>query len=191
MVLPGEFHRQRSLACYSPWGRKRVRHDLLTKQWRQPPKQSRTLGMIGGILDRIGKGWEEQAKTNWCGQAPFWVSSSQRTPFHHSHWREGVYIGQIYLWTTLIKYSVSHSPHIMSDWPCPQVLNLQAYLKASSQSRSTNELIKTVWGPQGEWIAPYILYSFLSHRAHGRYSIYPHWLVELTHQLSCSSGPWY
>ena len=27
VFLPGEFHRQRSLAGYSPWGCKRVRHD--------------------------------------------------------------------------------------------------------------------------------------------------------------------
>ena len=29
--LPGKSHEQRSLAGYSPWGRKRVRHDLATK----------------------------------------------------------------------------------------------------------------------------------------------------------------
>ena len=27
VFLPGEFHGQRSLAHYSPWGLKRVRHD--------------------------------------------------------------------------------------------------------------------------------------------------------------------
>ena len=32
VVLPGEFHGQKSLAGYSPWGHKRVRHDLATKQ---------------------------------------------------------------------------------------------------------------------------------------------------------------
>ena len=30
--LPGKFHGQRSLAGYNPWGYKRVRHDLATKQ---------------------------------------------------------------------------------------------------------------------------------------------------------------
>ena len=30
--LPGKFHGQRSLEDYSPWGRKRGRHDLATKQ---------------------------------------------------------------------------------------------------------------------------------------------------------------
>ena len=34
VFLPGEFHEQKSLAGYSPWGHKRVRHDLLTKQQR-------------------------------------------------------------------------------------------------------------------------------------------------------------
>ena len=32
VFLRGEFHGQRSLAGYSPWGLKRVRHDLLAKQ---------------------------------------------------------------------------------------------------------------------------------------------------------------
>ena len=30
--LPGKSHGQRSLAGYSPWGRKRVGHNLATKQ---------------------------------------------------------------------------------------------------------------------------------------------------------------
>ena len=32
IFLPGEFHGQRSLVGYSPWGHKRVGHDLVTKQ---------------------------------------------------------------------------------------------------------------------------------------------------------------
>ena len=32
VFLPGKSHRQRSLAGYSPWGQKRVEHDLATKQ---------------------------------------------------------------------------------------------------------------------------------------------------------------
>ena len=32
VVLPGKSHGQRSLVGYSPWGRKRVRHDLVSKQ---------------------------------------------------------------------------------------------------------------------------------------------------------------
>ena len=32
VFLPGKSHGQRSLVGYSPWGRKRVRHNLATKQ---------------------------------------------------------------------------------------------------------------------------------------------------------------
>ena len=35
IFLPGESHGQRSLAGYSPWGHKRVGHDLTTKT---PPR---------------------------------------------------------------------------------------------------------------------------------------------------------
>ena len=35
VFLPGKSHRQRSLAGHSPWGRKRVGHDLETKQQPQ------------------------------------------------------------------------------------------------------------------------------------------------------------
>ena len=32
VFLPGKFHEQRSLVGYSPWGHKRVRYNLATKQ---------------------------------------------------------------------------------------------------------------------------------------------------------------
>ena len=32
VFLSGKSHEQRSLVGYSPWGRKRVRHDLVTKE---------------------------------------------------------------------------------------------------------------------------------------------------------------
>ena len=32
VFLPGKSRRQRSLVGYSPWGRKRVEHDLVTEQ---------------------------------------------------------------------------------------------------------------------------------------------------------------
>ena len=35
VFLPGEFHGWRSLAGYSPWGHKRVGHNLATKQQQQ------------------------------------------------------------------------------------------------------------------------------------------------------------
>ena len=35
VFLPGKSHGQRSLVGYCPWGRKRVRYDLATKQQHQ------------------------------------------------------------------------------------------------------------------------------------------------------------
>ena len=35
VLLPKESHGQRILAGYSPWGRKRLRHDLATKDQQQ------------------------------------------------------------------------------------------------------------------------------------------------------------
>ena len=32
VFLPGKFHGQKSLVAYSPWGHKRIRQDLVTKQ---------------------------------------------------------------------------------------------------------------------------------------------------------------
>ena len=41
VLLPGESHRQWSLVGYSPWGSKRVRHDIATKQLRNYLSQHR------------------------------------------------------------------------------------------------------------------------------------------------------
>ena len=38
VFLPGKFHGQRSLVGYSPWGHKKVRHNLVTKQQQKPFK---------------------------------------------------------------------------------------------------------------------------------------------------------
>ena len=40
--LPGKSHEQRSLAGYSPWGCKTVRHDLATKQQHKSSSGLRT-----------------------------------------------------------------------------------------------------------------------------------------------------
>ena len=45
VFLFGKSHGQRSLAGYSPWGHKRVEHDLVTKQ-QQPPKVPAILALI-------------------------------------------------------------------------------------------------------------------------------------------------
>ena len=56
VFLPGKSHGQRSLAGYSPWGCKRVRHDLATKQQHS------------GLLHRFFKKSSE-AKTTWLRKA--------------------------------------------------------------------------------------------------------------------------
>ena len=59
VFLCGESHGQRSLAGYSPWGRKRVRHNLATKQQEKQPqprvgfivcRASRPKSRLGNIL---------------------------------------------------------------------------------------------------------------------------------------------
>ena len=40
VLLPGESYGQRSLEGYSPWDRKRVRHNLATKQQQQLAKSA-------------------------------------------------------------------------------------------------------------------------------------------------------
>ena len=53
VFLPGKSHGQRSLARHSPWGCKRVRHNLATKQ----QKYNNFLGSLPG---KLGREWESQ-----------------------------------------------------------------------------------------------------------------------------------
>ena len=46
VLLAGKSHEQRSLVGYSPWDRKRVRHDLATKQQQE---WVQGLGQRGGF----------------------------------------------------------------------------------------------------------------------------------------------
>ena len=43
VFLPGQFHGQRSLEGYSPWGHKIFRHTLITKHHQDPMEQSQAL----------------------------------------------------------------------------------------------------------------------------------------------------
>ena len=68
VFLPGRFHGQRSLAGYSPWGHKRIRHDLATKQqqpliqsWRKEKGET----VLGKLRDR-GKRKRTEL-TGWGG----------------------------------------------------------------------------------------------------------------------------
>ena len=57
VFLPGESHEQRSLADYSPWGHKRVRHDLASKQ-----KQHQYIIFITANLGN----WENNGSLSVC-----------------------------------------------------------------------------------------------------------------------------
>ena len=50
VLLPGKSHGQRKLADYSPWGRKRVRHNLATKQHEKQPQPR-----VGFIVRRASR----------------------------------------------------------------------------------------------------------------------------------------
>ena len=50
VFLPGKSHGQRSLACYSQWGCKRVGHDLVIKQQQQQFFQNSVLEYISKLV---------------------------------------------------------------------------------------------------------------------------------------------
>ena len=52
--LPGESHGQRSLAGYSPWGHKRVRHSFMAKQEEALYSLSMRYFPAGGRMRRVG-----------------------------------------------------------------------------------------------------------------------------------------
>ena len=59
VFLPGKPHGQRSLVGYSPWGRKRVGHDLATKLQCEVPRIVKF--MVWKYIDRCpGHGWGEK-----------------------------------------------------------------------------------------------------------------------------------
>ena len=80
VFFPGESHGQRSLTGYSPWGRKRVGHDRVTKQQqqqdeKQPVPQSR------------GRAWTlktQQCESLLCVQSPLSGSAELSFHFHYS-----------------------------------------------------------------------------------------------------------
>ena len=50
IFLTGKSHRQRGLVGYSPWGHKRVGHDLITKQQRGKTKLLKINSMVFIIM---------------------------------------------------------------------------------------------------------------------------------------------
>ena len=71
VFLPGEFHGQRSLAGYSSWGGKRVRHNLATKQ------QQRIKHSPGANIPHIANSSHQPSR--WVAIIPFHrASEAQR-----------------------------------------------------------------------------------------------------------------
>ena len=79
VFLPGESHGQRSLAGYSPWGHKRVRHNFVTKQQEKQPqprvgfivrRASRPKSRLGNTLQDAVEIVQEMMtacmETGWC-----------------------------------------------------------------------------------------------------------------------------
>ena len=61
VFLPGESHGQKSLAGYSPWGCKRVGHDLATKQQQQSQREKIRQYFYGSrkiIFQAIWRQWD-------------------------------------------------------------------------------------------------------------------------------------
>ena len=61
VFLPGKFHGQRTVAGYSPWGRKRVGHDLVTKQQTM-------------ITSLHASYFIDGLEVCSCGQKPYYIS---------------------------------------------------------------------------------------------------------------------
>jgi len=55
VFLPGKSHGQRSLACCSPWGRKRVGHDRGTEQQQQNVDECKKCEVLIWEVSSLGK----------------------------------------------------------------------------------------------------------------------------------------
>ena len=72
VFLPGKSHGQRSLVGYSPWGRKRVRHVLVTQQQQTSMWGA---GQRGGSWNLIPEAWNPSINTL------FWSLETEPSPF--------------------------------------------------------------------------------------------------------------
>ena len=61
--MPRRFNRQRSLAGYSPWGCKRIRHDLVTEQQQQHIRHSKEARKYVGAGDEA----REESRAGYAG----------------------------------------------------------------------------------------------------------------------------
>ena len=93
VCLPGKSHGQRSLVGYSPWGHKRIRHNLMTKQqhfyhgagrsifWKSPPNTAKS------PLHVISPDWFPRTplaarKAQKQGSSTFWPSGEWALLWH-------------------------------------------------------------------------------------------------------------
>ena len=66
VFLPGRSHGQRSLADYSPWGLKRVRQDLVTKQQQQQSHTVKAALLAVVYFAPVGR-FAEPREACWMG----------------------------------------------------------------------------------------------------------------------------
>ena len=83
VLLPGTSHGQRSLADYSPWGRKRVRQDLVTKQQQQQSHTVKAALVAVVYFAPVGR-FAEPQEACWMGGSGPWGSLSAAQAAHHS-----------------------------------------------------------------------------------------------------------
>ena len=93
VFFPGKSHEQRRQAGYSPWGHKRVRHDLETKQQQQcVEKQAWVCGFVIFVNCIVKRNVE-----CWTQKLPVWVSASCFGLKPASHCQGADYQGRLFL----------------------------------------------------------------------------------------------
>ena len=67
VLMPGKSHGQRSVAGYSRWSHKKIRHDSMTKQQQQQKRGKTTEQTIHKWFQGVGEGRESENKRNFLG----------------------------------------------------------------------------------------------------------------------------
>ena len=86
--MPGKSHGQRSLAGYSPWGCKRVGHNLVTKQQQFLRVKERMRGQHSGVCRELTSLGTAGTACPSCGQTE--ARRSRRQPAGSGHPAHGV-----------------------------------------------------------------------------------------------------
>ena len=80
VFLPGKLHRQSSLACYSSWGRKRVRHYSATKQNKNYKQTNTNFGIRKLCRLHLRSLGKISLKTNTASTLCHYLPVSQALP---------------------------------------------------------------------------------------------------------------